>query len=80
MNSKTISAAAGICAVIWRIWKMTSNAMNCAKAIGLGIAAGVAAGVICKCASERKRSLKYRMKHAAGMMEDLLENAAYMFK
>lgn len=59
---------------------MTNNAMNCVKAIGLGIAAGVAAGAVCKCVSNHRRSFKYRAKHAAGMMEDLLENMMYMFK
>jgi len=76
----TTLAVITLSAGVWRIIKMTNTAMNCAKAIGIGIAAGVTAGVICKCASDRKRSLRYRARHAASVMEDLLDNVAYMFK
>lgn len=79
-KQQNIFAALSLSAALWRIWKMTNTAMNCVKAVGLGIAAGVTVGVICKCAGSRKRTLKYRAKHAANVMEDLLENVAYMFK
>ena len=78
---KAIFTGAAAAAGIWRITEMTNKAMNCVKSIGLGLAVGTAAGVICKCASDsRSHTLRRRAKHAAGVMEDLLDNVTYLFK
>ena len=76
-----ICAMLKIAAAIWRIIKMTNTAMNCIKGIGIGVAIGAAAGIACKCASNsRKHTLKYRARHAADAVENMLGSLAYMFK
>lgn len=77
---KTVFAALSLAAALWRICKMTKTAMNCIKAAGIGIAAGAAAGAVCKCICTRRRSLKYRARHAANVCEDLLDSMVHMFK
>lgn len=78
---KEIITGAAAAAGIWRITKMTNKAMNCVKSIGLGLAVGTAAGVICKCASDsRRHTLRSRAKHAADVMEDIFDNVTYMFR
>ena len=77
----TIIACAASAAGIRRITKMTNKAMTCVRNIGIGAAVGAAAGIICKCAADNRRhTLRYRARHAADVMEDLINNVTYMFR
>lgn len=76
-----IFALAPAATAFGRIMKMTNTAMNCIKGIGIGLALGAAAGLVCKRAADsRRHSWKYKARHAADVMEDMLENVVYMFK
>jgi len=78
---KRAAVAAAVVICIWRLTSMTRSTMSIVRGAGIGMALGMAAGIAGGCAlAGKKRTMRRRARHAAHMMTDLLDNAAYIFK